>query len=49
VIEAAVARRISFDVLRIDEQTAPETDLNETENQQLKLSVFPAKKDSTPG
>jgi predicted Holliday junction resolvase-like endonuclease len=38
---AAAAKRVSFDVLRIDEPAAARTSPVETEHQQLKLSVLP--------
>jgi predicted Holliday junction resolvase-like endonuclease len=38
---AAAAKRISFDVLRINEQVAPEPGPEGAENQQLKLNVLP--------
>jgi predicted Holliday junction resolvase-like endonuclease len=40
---AATAKRVSFDVLRINEQAADETGPEETEDGQLKLSVPPMK------
>lgn len=40
---AAAAKRVSFDVLRIDNQVAPKAGAEETEIQQLKLSVAPMK------
>jgi predicted Holliday junction resolvase-like endonuclease len=48
-IEAAAAdRRVSFDVLRINGQAASETSPEETDAQQLKLSVLPMKDQSHP-
>jgi hypothetical protein len=42
-VTAIAARRINFDVLRIDEKTLSEADHEEPSAQQLKLSVLPVK------
>ena len=41
--EAAANKRVSFDVLRIDELAESDTEFEEADSHQLKLSVIPAK------